>query len=217
MEHGLLAIALYKLANICKLLSSCGFFRLESFQLTHYIRACKFDSKQLTLYCKLLKFWNLRSMHASYPLLWIDWFFLNCLFFIIRNSFFNELDGACFFIKLFLPHFKYFHLENCRFDGLGFFLPLIPKFNPSKQARNGSHCGGAYSEAWMSAVGRYTGHPPLMFTDSQINNILWTIVLLRLFVRFWEGKKCKFEKRAESSLWLGIIAIFQIFYSRILF
>lgn len=53
-----------------------------------------------------------------------------------------------------------------------FFLPLIPKFNPSKQARNGSHCGGAYSEAWMSAVGRYTGHPPLMFTDSQINNIL---------------------------------------------
>lgn len=75
MEHGLLAIALYKLANICKLLSSCGFFRLESFQLTHYIRVCKFDSKQLTLYCKLLKFWNLRSMHASYPLLWIDFFF----------------------------------------------------------------------------------------------------------------------------------------------
>lgn len=98
--------------------------------------------------------------------------FFNCLFFIIRNSFFNEFDGACFFIKLFLPHFKYFHLENCRFDGLGFFLPLIPKFNPSKQARNGSHCSGAYSEAWMSAVGRYTGHPPLMFTDSQINNIL---------------------------------------------
>lgn len=23
--------------------------------------------------------------------------FFNCLFFIIRNSFFNELDGACFF------------------------------------------------------------------------------------------------------------------------
>lgn len=38
MEHGLLAIALYKLANIWKLLSSCGFFRLESFQLAHYIR-----------------------------------------------------------------------------------------------------------------------------------------------------------------------------------
>lgn len=132
MEHGLLAIALYKLANICKLLSSCGFFRLESFQLTHYIRVCKFDSKQLTLYCKLLKFWNLRSMHASYPLLWIDWFFLNCLFFIIRNSFFNEFDGACFFIKLFLPHFKNFHLENCRFDSLGFFSASHPQIQPLK-------------------------------------------------------------------------------------
>lgn len=50
--------------------------------------------------------------------------FLNCLFFIIRNSFFNEFDGACFFIKLFLPHFKYFHLENCRFDSLVFFFCL---------------------------------------------------------------------------------------------